>query len=408
MEYADGGNVQEYVMGSDSDLDSNSSRKRRKWLCEHEVWSLLFEVCMGLKHLHSVGIVHRDLKPGNLLMSSLHRRHRVDSEHEDVFLYDANYRILLSDLGQSEFLDSEHRGPRTGNTGTLGFAAPELVLKDFRCGSYSSSTSISSSPSPSEPEWNESVDIWSLGHLLYFVAFSEWPYDGLCDDEETLYRGIVSNEYKLRIPKHGGFRSEALLTMMDRLCRVDPDERPSLQSVIHSISTVLKSRKFQFQNESNSISSTKKRRKSRRNPMRTGSRSRSRTPTPSNNGCDDMGYRPRSKSQDGVNLISPSLALPPPPGLTAPDLAMLPVVQYVPKNKKKRKKQKNGFLFLRNNSNRNGSLLQFEEESTLKKIQNVPSPKALQIEMPRDMKLTLFLTIWKPTQFIMTNGALQT
>ena len=396
MEYADGGNVQEYVMGSDSDSDSDSAstRKGRKWLCEHEIWSLLFEVCMGLKHLHSVGIVHRDLKPGNLLMSSLHRRHRVDSEYDDLFLYDTNYRILLSDLGQSEFLDSECRGPRTGNTGTLGFAAPELVLKDFRCGS----SSTLNSPSPSEPEWNESVDIWSLGHLLYFLSFSEWPYDGLCDDEETLYRGIVSNEYKLKIPKHGGFRSEPLLTMMDRLCRVDPDERPSLRSVIHSISNILKSRHF----ESISISTTTKKRRSRRSPLRTGSRSRSRTPTLSNNGYDDVdGYRPRSKSQDG--LISPSLALPAPPGLTAPDLSMLPVVQYVPK--KRRKKQKNGFL--RNRRNRNGSLLQFEEESTLKNIQNVPSPKTLSLSMPRDIKLTLFLTLWKPTEFVMTNGALQ-
>ena len=117
MEYADLGNVMEYVMGSEDDNDGN-----RKWLSEHEIWSLMFEVCMGLQHLHSVGIVHRDLKPGNLLMSSLHRRHRVD--YEDLELYDTNYRILLSDLGQSEFIDSDRRGPRTGNTGTLGFAAP--------------------------------------------------------------------------------------------------------------------------------------------------------------------------------------------------------------------------------------------------------------------------------------------
>merc|ERR1712130_704743 len=91
---------------------------------------------------------------------------------EDLELYDTNYRIVLSDLGQSDFLDSNQRTPRTGNTGTLGFAAPELILNNN--------------------DWNESVDIWSLGHLLYFLAFNKWPYDEYnIEDEHKLYQGII-------------------------------------------------------------------------------------------------------------------------------------------------------------------------------------------------------------------------
>eukprot|EP01084_Bolivina_argentea_P092571 166526_1 len=123
MEYADMGSVYDYIILSDK-----SDYTDTKWLTEHEIWTIMFETCMGLQHLHEYGIVHRDLKPGNLLMSSLHRRHRID--FEDLELYHTNYRIVLSDLGQSDFLDTHERGPRTGNTSTLGFAAPELILND--------------------------------------------------------------------------------------------------------------------------------------------------------------------------------------------------------------------------------------------------------------------------------------
>merc|ERR1712056_141764 len=118
MGYADCGNVMEYVL---------KTKKDGAQLSEHEIWTIMFETCMGLQHLHEYGIVHRDIKPGNLLMTSLHTRHRID--FDELELYDTNYRIVVSDLGQSDFLDSHERGPRTGNTGTLGFAAPELILK---------------------------------------------------------------------------------------------------------------------------------------------------------------------------------------------------------------------------------------------------------------------------------------
>ena len=73
MEYADCGNVMDYIMPNDDDEDEDEDddgcMTKRKWLSEHEIWTIMFETCMGLQHLHEYGIVHRDIKPGNLSRS---------------------------------------------------------------------------------------------------------------------------------------------------------------------------------------------------------------------------------------------------------------------------------------------------------------------------------------------------
>merc|ERR1712190_525279 len=147
---------------------------------------------------------------------------------DELELYDTNYRIVVSDLGQSDFLDSHERGPRTGNTGTLGFAAPELILKSV------------DAIENDENEWDQSVDIWSLGHLLYFLAFSRWPYEEYeVDDECALYEGIINGKYKLSIPKHNGYRSDKIIEIIDELCCIDRNKRPSLSWIICEISDIL-------------------------------------------------------------------------------------------------------------------------------------------------------------------------
>jgi len=123
---------------------------------------------MGLQHLHHHGIVHRDLKPGNLLMTSLHTDHSSqNAQFDGIDLYRSNYRIVIADLGQSEFLDVKIRRSSTGQTGTLGFAAPELKTMHIM-----DQTEEKNQQSSNDDTWNEQSDIWSLGHILYFLAFN--------------------------------------------------------------------------------------------------------------------------------------------------------------------------------------------------------------------------------------------
>ena len=221
MEYADRGSLYEYIIIEDED----GAISHRKWLTEHEIWTILFETCMGLRHLHQHGIVHRDLKPGNLLMSSLHRRHRIG--WEELELYDTDYRILLGDLGQADFVNSTERTLKTGNTGSIGFVAPEQVM-DEHC--------------------SEKVDIWSIGQILYFLTFSRLPYEEWLEDEQEIdlrsfYRDVISGKKKLVFPVNHG-RSRLMVDMIRNLCHLDPQERPSLDVVILAIADILRSHQY--------------------------------------------------------------------------------------------------------------------------------------------------------------------
>ncbi|EKX46260.1 hypothetical protein GUITHDRAFT_86779 [Guillardia theta CCMP2712] len=101
---------------------------------------LLADLLDGVSFLHSMGIVHRDLKPGNVLLT-------------------AAGRIKISDMGFSKRLDNGQSSFDTVHAGTMGWRAPELLLKQ-RC--------------------TKSVDIFAVGCIFYYVlthghhAFGEW------------------------------------------------------------------------------------------------------------------------------------------------------------------------------------------------------------------------------------------
>ena len=36
---------------------------------EDEIWSLFYQICLGVHHLHTNGIIHRDIKTLNIMLS---------------------------------------------------------------------------------------------------------------------------------------------------------------------------------------------------------------------------------------------------------------------------------------------------------------------------------------------------
>ncbi|KAK3818092.1 MAG: kinase-like domain-containing protein [Linnemannia gamsii] len=82
----------------------------RVTLTEPEVRWFILKIAEGIKHLNSRGLAHCDLKPANILIA-----------------YDMTPK--LSDLGNAEYLGSEAE-QRCGFTGTPGYVAPEVVLRE--------------------------------------------------------------------------------------------------------------------------------------------------------------------------------------------------------------------------------------------------------------------------------------
>ena len=99
-------------------------------------------------HLHS--IIHRDLKPENLLIN----------EKNIVKLCDFGWSVTLKDSKRTTFC------------GTVEYMAPEIIKKE---------------------KYDESIDIWSLGVLLYELVHSYSPFFSEDLDAKKIGNNITNN-----------------------------------------------------------------------------------------------------------------------------------------------------------------------------------------------------------------------
>ena len=104
-------------------------------------------------HLHS--IIHRDLKPENLLIN----------EKNIIKLCDFGWSVKLKD------------NKRTTFCGTVEYMAPEIIKKQ---------------------EYDETIDIWSLGVLLYELVHSYSPFFSEDLDVKKIGNNITNNNLKFK------------------------------------------------------------------------------------------------------------------------------------------------------------------------------------------------------------------
>jgi serine/threonine protein kinase len=175
-------------------------------LDEPTVWDYFLDIINGIDHLHrQCSIIHRDLKPRNLL---LHRERDPRTKQEKT-------RVLISDFGTAVMLNTpgslaQHN--RTGATGTLEWLAPELVADGTPIGSTMT--------------YNAKSDMWSVGLILFFMAYGRLPWSG--SDADSLFKSILSHR---RIVCPPG-RSKALEFFIDWLLQPDPRHRPSAHDLL--------------------------------------------------------------------------------------------------------------------------------------------------------------------------------
>ncbi|KAK5644501.1 hypothetical protein RI129_005801 [Pyrocoelia pectoralis] len=127
------------------------------------------EIASGLKFLHSKGIVYRDLKLDNILLD-----------------FDGHVRI--ADFGMCKlqiFLD------RMADTfcGTPDYMAPEIIKGQH---------------------YNQCVDWWSYGVLLYEMLIGQSPFSG-CDEDELFWS--ICNEKPL-IPRYLSTEANSVILLL--------------------------------------------------------------------------------------------------------------------------------------------------------------------------------------------------
>ena len=132
MEYASGGELKEYI----------SSRTR---LSELEARKIFLQILSAINHCHSLNVIHRDLKPENIL-----------------FLNTKHQKIKIVDFGIAGLMQNDK--PEKSRAGSLKFMAPEVLSRE----------NIEARPS---------IDIWSMGCVLFDMICGELPFNGRTSGE---------------------------------------------------------------------------------------------------------------------------------------------------------------------------------------------------------------------------------
>lgn len=163
---------------------------------EKEAAAVMRQIIEAVEYLHSRGIAHRDLKPENLI-------------YEDDPEKNKRALVKITDFGLAKLLGhDELTGMMKTACGTPGYVAPE-ILKGM--------------------EYTESIDIWSLGVILYILLCGYPPFAD--EVSSVLYKKIRQGEYSFGSPYWDDISGEAK-DLISRMLTVKPELRISTKQIL--------------------------------------------------------------------------------------------------------------------------------------------------------------------------------
>jgi serine/threonine protein kinase len=184
-------------------------------LTEPVAKAIAFNLIVTIAELHSIGVVHRDIKPENLLFGFSSVKHSKSPIVD--FSIPENNRVFLCDLGLAKKVDlSKDFDPQEAClitvAGTLSYSAPEM--RDNQ-------------------RYSASVDIWSLGIVLYTMLVAFHPFDpyGRASDNEILTR-IKTGKFDFRDPAWAAISSEAK-HLISQCLQLRPSDRPTAMALLN-------------------------------------------------------------------------------------------------------------------------------------------------------------------------------
>ncbi|XP_054713786.1 LOW QUALITY PROTEIN: serine/threonine-protein kinase Nek8-like [Uloborus diversus] len=174
MEYADGGNLAQYLSQMKSPME------------EKEILLLFKQIVAAIKHMHDHNILHRDLKTANIFLTK-------------------DGTVKVGDFGISKMLTTKQGGALTV-VGTPYYISPEICEGKF---------------------YNQKSDIWALGCILYEIACQQKTFEG--SNLPALVNKIVKGQFA---PVKGNY-SPGFKQLIRELLQRDPDLRPTATEILH-------------------------------------------------------------------------------------------------------------------------------------------------------------------------------
>lgn len=108
----------------------------------------MFQVCRGLRYLHSGGVLHRDVKPANICIN----------QDCSVKITDFGLARVVKDISKTGIDNVKSKVPMTDYVATRWYRAPEVLL--------------------GSPYYGTSIDIWSFGCCLAEVYMNKPIFPG--------------------------------------------------------------------------------------------------------------------------------------------------------------------------------------------------------------------------------------
>jgi len=142
-EFAEGGTLLDFGLDKSGVFHPLSSK---------EVQNVAYQLLEAVQYLHANKIAHRDLKLENIMLKKKQEKDQTQKEHH------AEMDIMAIDFGFSTTFSRSKQ--LYDSVGTAVYAAPEV---------------LSLNPD-SQTGYNEKVDIWSIGVILYMLLVGELPF----------------------------------------------------------------------------------------------------------------------------------------------------------------------------------------------------------------------------------------
>ena len=194
MEYAENGNLFELIS------------KEKNGLEESKAFDYFIQVVNAVYYLHNNNIIHRDIKPENILIGN-------------------DNKIKLCDFGWAKELTLENRSTFCG---TVEYMAPEIVGSE---------------------NYDYSVDIWSLGILLYELLFGHSPF------KANTTKNIILNikTHELTYDDKNKKISNSCKDLIQKLLVSNPQKRLKIKDILEHPFVKKHSKKFSYKKKLSTV-----------------------------------------------------------------------------------------------------------------------------------------------------------